>query len=178
MPTRTLVWVDRRGREESLKAPARVYVYPRLSPDGTRVAAEVRDQEWDIWVANLASTTFTRFSFGPAADRLPVWTPDGRRLIWGSERDGVSNLYWQAADGSGPAEQLTKSPIAIYPSAISPDGTRLVVRQDAPTRDLLVVPVDVAARQRDAGRAQPTEQPRDAAVGAQFRRGDLRGYLA
>lgn len=71
-PARTLVWVDRRGREEPIKAPARAYVYPRLSPDGTRVAAEVRDEEWDIWIANLASTTLTRFSFGPTPDRLPT----------------------------------------------------------------------------------------------------------
>ncbi len=85
---RTLVWVDRRGHEEPLKAPARAYVYPRLSPDGTRVAAEVRDQEWDIWILNLVSTTLTRFSFGPGADRLPVWTPDGQRIVWTSGRAG------------------------------------------------------------------------------------------
>ena len=52
---RTLVWVDRRGHEEPVKAPARAYAYPRLSPDGTRVAVEIRDQERDIWIVNLVS---------------------------------------------------------------------------------------------------------------------------
>jgi serine/threonine-protein kinase len=154
---RTLVWVDRRGREEPIKAPARAYVYPRLSPDGTRVAAEVRDQEWDIWIANLVSTTFTRFSFGPAADRLPLWTPDGRRIIWSSERAGTANLYWQAADGSGSVERLTQNPNSQFPSAISPDGTRLVVREQAQTRDLMVVAMDKAPPQTDPGRGQPPE---------------------
>jgi hypothetical protein len=158
-PTRTLVWVDRRGHEEPLATKARAYVYPRLSPDRTRVAVEVRDQEWDIWIASLVSTTFTRFSLGQAADRLPVWTPDGRRIIWGSERAGVSNVYWQAADGSGPVEQLTQSSIALYPSAISPDGSRIIVRQDAPTRDLLTVPMNEALRQPAPGRGAPAGWP-------------------
>jgi len=159
-PARTLVWVDRNGHEEPVKAPARAYTYPRLSPDGTRVAAEVRDQDWDIWVANLVSTTFTRFSFDPSPDRLPTWTPDGRRIIWGSERGGASSIYWQAADGSGAIEQLTINPVALYPSAISPDGTRLIVRQDAPTRDLMVVAIDRAPAQTDPTRSQQAELKR------------------
>ncbi len=149
---RTLVWIDRRGREEPIKAPARAYVYPRLSPDGTRVAAEVRDEEWDIWIANLASTTLTRFSFGPTPDRLPTWTPDGRRIVWTSQREGVPRVYWQSADGSGSVEQFLQSPNAQYPSAISPDGTRLVLRQDAASRDLMVVTMDKERR------AQPLVQ--------------------
>ena len=64
---RTLVWVDRQGREEPLKAPPRAYLYPRLSPDGTRVALDVRDQEQDIWIWDLARETLTRFTFDPAA---------------------------------------------------------------------------------------------------------------
>ena len=51
---RTLVWVDRQGREEPIKAPARAYMRPRPSPDGTRVALDVGDQEQDIWIWDLA----------------------------------------------------------------------------------------------------------------------------
>ena len=47
---RTLVWVDRTGQEGIIPAPPRAYVYPRLSPDGTRVALDIRDQENDIWI--------------------------------------------------------------------------------------------------------------------------------
>ena len=152
---RTLVWVDRQGREIPIPAPPRAYTYPRISPDGTRVAAEVRDQEWDIWITNLASTTLTRFSFGPASDRLPVWTPDGRRIVWTSDREGVNNMYWQAADGSGPVERLLQSQNHQYASTISPDSTRLVLREDTPSRDLMVVAMDTAPRQTNPGSVQP-----------------------
>ena len=57
---RTLVWVDRQGRETPIPAPPRAYVYPRLSPDGTRVAVYAADQEADIWVWDLGRTTLTR----------------------------------------------------------------------------------------------------------------------
>jgi len=59
-PMRTLVWVDRRGREEAIKAPARSYNQPRLSPDGTRVAVDIRDKENDIWVWEFAGETLSR----------------------------------------------------------------------------------------------------------------------
>ena len=64
-PQRTLVWVDRQGREDAIKAPPRAYFYPRLSPDGTRVALELRDQEHDIWIWDLPRETLTRLTFGP-----------------------------------------------------------------------------------------------------------------
>jgi hypothetical protein len=54
--SRRLVWVDRSGTEEAVLAPPRAYFYPRLSPDGTRVALDIRDQETDIWTWDLPAT--------------------------------------------------------------------------------------------------------------------------
>ena len=126
-PVRTLVWVDRDGREEPINAPPRTYVRPRLSPDGTRVAVDIFDQEQDIWVWDFARQTFTRLTFDPAPDGYPVWTPDGQRLIFASLREGAWNLYWRAADGTGAAERLTEDQNDLAPYAVSPDGTRLVL---------------------------------------------------
>jgi serine/threonine-protein kinase len=124
---RTLVWVDRQGREETIAAPARPYLYPRLSPEGTRVAVEIRDQTNDVWVWNLARETLTPVTSDPGFDQAPVWTPDGRRLVFTSSRNGqVGTLYWQAADGTGAAERLTDSAQYQRASAVLPDGLRVV----------------------------------------------------
>ena len=101
---RSLVWVDRKGHEEPIKAPLRAYGSPRISPDGTRVLFGITDQESnDIWIWDLARETLRALTFAPGIDALPHWTPDGLRVIFTSDRDrpGVSNLYSLAADGSG-----------------------------------------------------------------------------
>jgi serine/threonine-protein kinase len=126
-PQRTLVWVDRQGREEAMsKVPVRTYTYPRISPDGKRVALDVRDQQLDIWTWDFTRETLTRVTFDPSRDEFPVWTPDGGRLIFHSYRDGPANLYSQSADGTGTSERLTQSVTAAFPYSISPDGTRLM----------------------------------------------------
>lgn len=139
----TLVWVDRQGHAEPIRAaPARVYAHPRLSPDGTRVAFDIRDQQNDIWIWDLAREALTRLTFDPAFDRFPVWTPNGQGMLFGSARTGVGNIFRQAADGTGTAERLTQSSNLQYPSAISPDGIRLVFEEDAPTQDIMLLTLD------------------------------------
>jgi hypothetical protein len=84
---RTLVWVDRQGREESIPGlPERSYSVVRLSPDGTRVALEIKDQQNDIWVWDLARHILTRVTIDPGLDESPVWMPDGRRLVFAVSR--------------------------------------------------------------------------------------------
>jgi serine/threonine-protein kinase len=151
----TLVWVDRQGREEALKAPPRRYTYPRLSPDGSRVALWVSypRQENDIWTWDLERETLTRLTFEPAPDSHPVWTPDGQRLLFRSFRAGPGNLFWQAADGTGAAERLTESNNNQMGSAFSPDGTRLIFREETATTgaDLMVLALEGGRR------AQPSQ---------------------
>jgi eukaryotic-like serine/threonine-protein kinase len=128
---RSLVWVNRDGREEPIKAPPRAYSFLQLSPDRTRAALDIRDQERDIWVWDFVRETLSRLTLDPASDFFPVWTPDGRRIAFQSSREGSAsgNVFWQAADGTGAAERLTKSPNSQQPSAFSPDGTRLVFNE-------------------------------------------------
>ena len=89
---RTLVWVDRDGREEALAAEPRAYAYPRISPDGGRVAVTIFDQETDIWIWDFARETLTRLTVAPGMDLNSVWTPDGRQVAFASDRDGTPNL--------------------------------------------------------------------------------------
>jgi serine/threonine-protein kinase len=112
----------------------------KLSPDGTRVAVGIRDQQGDIWVGSLSRQTLTRLSFDPTLDQAPIWTPDGRRIIWSSQRDGgVPSLFIQSADGTGTAEQLLATGAPLFPTSISPDGARLVFWENncASGQDLL-----------------------------------------
>ena len=136
---RILTWVDRMGREEQLTAPERAYVQPRISPDGMRVALSVADQDNDIWMWELARHTLTRLTFDPSFDNDPLWTPDGRRVIFASQRSGVVNLYSQAADGTGTVERLTESRTSQVPQAITPDGTHLIWRDAPATSDLMLM---------------------------------------
>jgi Tol biopolymer transport system component len=124
------VWVSRDGGEERIAAPPRPYVYPRLSPDGTRLALEVWDQGRDIWIWDIVRETLTRLTDSPGRDGFPVWTPDSRRLIFGSARNAPANLFWRAADGTGSEGQLTNSTRNQFPYSISPDGTQLLLRED------------------------------------------------
>ena len=119
---RSLVWVDRKGHEEPIKAPPRAYGTPRLSPDGTRVATEVYDQNTDIWIWDFARETLRRLTFDPAGDGMSVWTPDGRGIIFESGHAGVPNLYRQAADGTGTVDRLVTSAVGQWPTSITPDG--------------------------------------------------------
>ena len=127
----SLVWVDRQGQETQLPAPPRPYVYPRLSPDGGRLALSIDDRELDIWLWDLSRRTLTRVTSDPGLDKYSVWTPDGRQLILSSEREGGRNLFSQAADGSGATTRLTRSPNTQFPTSVSPDGTRLVFTEIA-----------------------------------------------
>jgi eukaryotic-like serine/threonine-protein kinase len=146
-PQFSLVWVNRQGREEPIAAPPRAYVYPRISPDGSRLALDIRDQENDIWIWDLKRQTMSRLTFDPGFDRAPVWTPDGRRVVFSSQRGGLTNggnIFWQAADGTGTVERLTTSDHAQFTTSVSPDGTRLVFRDDDPKtrRDVWMATLD------------------------------------
>jgi eukaryotic-like serine/threonine-protein kinase len=129
---RQLVWVDRKGYEEPIKAPSRAYFYPRLSPDGKRLAVDTRDQDLDVWILDFAAQPLQRFTFDPANDWFPVWTPDGKRIAFASGRTGTMNLFWQPSDGSGRAERLTTSPSIQWPYSFTPDGKSLVYLDQAP----------------------------------------------
>jgi serine/threonine-protein kinase len=127
---RTLAWVDRQGRETAIDAPARDYTYPRLSPDGSRVAVTIFDgRQEDVWIWDLAGKRFTRLTSDPADDRYSEWTPNGREIVFASQRGEKAGLWRQPADGGAPDQLIatpTKARDWLVPSALSSDNTRII----------------------------------------------------
>ena len=147
--TQTLVWVDRDGREDPLTelAPAG-YQSLDVSPDGARLAIERNDgaSPSDVWIYDLARKTLSPLTTDPAEDQTPLWTPDGRQIVFGSARDGTRGLYRRNADGTGAAERLyTDEATDLHLSTWSTDGAALVFSRltDSPRRhDLMLLSME------------------------------------
>ena len=142
---RQLVWLDRSGIEEPLKAPPRAYLDPRLSPDGREIAVTVQGANDDIWIYDIARQTLTPLTFG-ARSVSPIWTADGARIIYRSSRNGILNLFTKAADGSGGEERLTTSEENQTPAATSPDGQSLAFVTAG--RDIWLLPLSADKKAR------------------------------
>jgi eukaryotic-like serine/threonine-protein kinase len=125
---RSLVWVDRQGREAPITAaPLRSYYAVKLSPDGTRLALDLRDQAQDVWTWDLRRERLERFTVGQGMNVFPMWTSDRRTIILGGQQGGlVQNLFSQPANGPGAPRRLTTSTSSQSPTSVSPDGTRVV----------------------------------------------------
>jgi len=124
--TQHRLWrVDRSGRATPLSDMRHAFSYPRLSPDGRRLAVTIEEQGASfVSVYDLERRSLTRLT-REGGSGAALWTPDGRRLTYRSNRGGEWNLYAEPADGSGPVERLTTSPLEQYPVSWSPDGRTL-----------------------------------------------------
>jgi serine/threonine-protein kinase len=127
---RTLWWVDRRGNEEALPIAPGQYLYPRISPDGSRVALDVRGENRDIWIWNTQRPTLTKLTNGPTEDMVPMWSRDGRRLYFASDRTGNFDVYSQAADGATTERVEFAGPGVQVPVSLTPDNTGLIVLEN------------------------------------------------
>ncbi len=141
----SIFWMDQEGKMDPLLSTPRNYGRIRLSPDGRRLAMGIREgSKSDIWVYDLERGALSRLTFNEGVD--PVWTPDGRYVTFGSNRQGgaARNIYWKRADGAGEAQRLTESEHNQPPNSWSPDGKTLAFMQISPqtSRDLWTLPME------------------------------------
>jgi dipeptidyl aminopeptidase/acylaminoacyl peptidase len=95
------------------------------------VAVTIDELGSQEWLLDIGRGTLTRLTFEGSYNGGTAWTPDGKRIAFGSDRAGPRNLFWQLADGSGGAERLTTSEVAQVASAWSSDGQTLAFEQGA-----------------------------------------------
>jgi Tol biopolymer transport system component len=149
---RPIDWLTRDGKTAVLRAANADWANPRFSPDGQKLAVEIFDgTQRDLWVYEWARDTLAQLTFDPGQDRDPVWTPDGRHLVFASDRAvaGTLNLYRVNADGSGEVTRLTDSPENQRPWSWHPSGRFLAFQaaRSGTGFDLMILPME-----RDASR--------------------------
>ena len=136
----SLVWVSRNGSEQEVPAAPHNYVFPRVSPDGRRVAIGIEEGGGQIWLYDVGRDALSRLTFEGTANFDPIWTPDGKRITF----KGKGNLlFWQLADGGGNAEPLLNATVAgnSIPGAWSPDGKELAFIDGAAVRNIYILPL-------------------------------------
>ena len=150
IPMSTVHWIDSTGKQEPLLAKPGAYVgTPRVSPDGKRIAIAVRDgANQDIWVYEPLRDAMTRLTLGGGTFANPIWSFDGRHVIFGSMGSG---LRWGRADGAGQLQVLQASKSIQLPSSITQAGTRLAYFQPDGNPQIWSVPIEADAGGVQAG---------------------------
>ena len=128
-PAATLKRVTRQGGAAPLPGPLRQYSDPRISPDGSRLAVHLTDQQDDVWVGDVSRGALVRMSFGGGEDETPVWSPDGKWIAFaGVCRDSNQRcIFKRPGDGSGNEEALWRGDLHVHVTDWSPDGRTLIV---------------------------------------------------
>jgi eukaryotic-like serine/threonine-protein kinase len=140
-----MAWFDRQGKRLASVGEPTYLGLPTVSPDGTRVAMPIFDgRKMNLWIYDVARGVRKRLTDDPGMADNPLWSADGKRLIFSSSRGGHQDLYQMAASGEGSAELLYASDDDKGPTSWSPDGRFMVyeTRGAATGRDVWIVPLE------------------------------------
>jgi Tol biopolymer transport system component len=149
----TLQWLDATGKTQPLPTKPGVYTQPRLSPDGKLLALSIAEGGGqDIWVYDWQRDAMMRLTSGGEAYAFPVWTSDGRYVVFTSAT-GV--MFSARADGASKPQPLIPSKSGQFPWSVSPDGKRLAFAESGQGgADIWTVPVEADAGGLKAGKAE------------------------
>jgi serine/threonine-protein kinase len=142
----SIYWMDREGKFQPLRETPGGYFSPAFSPDGKRLALDISDgKRRDIWVYEWERDTLARLTFAGEANRFPVWTPDGQRIVYSSQdKGGAPNLWWIRADGAGNAQRLAETEGTQAAGSWRPDGKVMAFAQLNPgtSFDIMTLPIE------------------------------------
>lgn len=148
-PSTRLVLFDRHGRELQALTDVAYFRRPRFAPDGARVVAERVDTEADnsdLWLFGVARTSAVKLTQDHRHDVSPVWSPDGRRVAFSSNRGSVYDIYVKTVDTVEDDQLLFSSPSSKFVESWSPDGRYLV--SSVLRSGMWLVPLDGSAEPR------------------------------
>jgi eukaryotic-like serine/threonine-protein kinase len=133
-----VVMVGRGDTTRTLLGDRRDYLFPRLSPDGKRIAITIgAGDRRDIWLDDLASGTLTRLTSEGSANERPEWSPDGARVLYRSDRGNRTGIYWRPADLSADATPLVLGKrVDVYEGVMSPDARYIAYQLDTLGADI------------------------------------------
>ena len=142
---RQITWFDRTGKAMGTIGEPRRFFNIEFSPDRKRLATSAVDTtgNFDLWTYDMPRALPTRFTFDPALEFEPVWSPDGRTIAFLSTRMGHSDLYLKPANGSGAEELLYADDLQKFPTNWSPDGKFLLYYAEGGLQgaDLFLLPL-------------------------------------
>jgi serine/threonine-protein kinase len=143
VPIRNPTWVTRQGNASTVDLQKPI-VDLALSPDSRRAAFAIAGESTKLFVYNFETRTMPRLTTGAGADTSPRWTHDGQRIAYSATRNGLSEIYWTASDGSGGDDPLARADASgsgQFPRSFSPDGRFLIFQrgQGAASNDLWVL---------------------------------------
>jgi len=141
-----LEWYSRDGKSLGSVASPADYGNAFLSPDGQKIAFDVYDSQSrnrDIWLYEISRGIKTRFTFDPSVDEIPIWSPDGARIVFHSDRRGHYDLFQKTTSGAGAEEILLESPDQKFPLDWSSDGRFILYTTNDPKtrQDLWILPL-------------------------------------
>jgi WD40-like Beta Propeller Repeat len=148
-PMRQFAWFNRLGRKlADVGEPIDGAGSPALSPDGHHVALYRRIPNWSVWLLDLERGAVSRFTIGAGDQVNPVWSPDGRRIVYLWRGTGASDLYEKSMDGSGDEKPLLVTDQDKTPSDWSPDSKFVLYRNTDPKTgsDLWALPLEVGRK--------------------------------
>ncbi len=174
IPNTQFAWFDRKGRQLALAGPPGPYIFgsvgeflrtlvkgelrlsgfPELSPDGKFVAFS-RDVPSDIWILDIEKSLTSRLTSDAAEDSFPVWSPDGRTIVFRSTRDGLGNLYTRAVGAVEGDKPLLKDEAPKFPTDWSRDGKYIAYFTSA--GDIWALPVSGESGERKPLRVTQTK---------------------
>jgi eukaryotic-like serine/threonine-protein kinase len=136
VPSSRLAWFTRDGREAGQLGDPAIVRGIRISPDGTNVAMDVRDNRVgsaDIWIADVARRTLTRLHSDPTDEILPAWSADGSKVIYRSDRNGPPDVSEITVGNPGSEKAVLQLPAVQQPEDLSRDGRRLLYLNETAT---------------------------------------------